>query len=153
MSISSCPTPTVSIRTISLPLASSTVATSAVARRQAAQRAAGRHAADKDSRIGVVRLHAYAVTQDRTAGVGTGGIDRDDPDGLVLFAILARQLVNERTFSRAGRAGEPITCARPLCGNSSRSSEVESAELFSMALMARASARTSPARTRSITLL
>src|SRR5947209_136440 len=55
-------------------------------------------------------------------------------------------------FPEPGDPVRPITCARPLWGNNSRSKVLESEELFSIALMARASARTSPARTRSLTL-
>jgi len=54
-------------------------------------------------------LHANAVAEDCTPGVGTGGIDRDDADAVLLFAIILRQLIDQRAFAGAG-------CARKANG-------------------------------------
>ena len=61
MSISSWPTPTVSIRICRLPAASSSSATSDVAARQAAEKSARGHRANEHARIRRVALHANAV--------------------------------------------------------------------------------------------
>ena len=74
--------------------------------RQSAQRTARGHAANVDSGIGKMLLHADAVAQNRSAGVGTGGIDRDDADGAFFLAIVAGQLIDQRALARARRTGE-----------------------------------------------
>src|ERR1019366_6260952 len=60
---------------------------------KSAERAARGHAANVDSRVGVVRLHADAVAENRASAERAGGIDRHDADGLVLLAVLARDLI------------------------------------------------------------
>ncbi len=83
---------------------------------QSAQRSARRHAANVNSRIGEVILHTDAVAQNRAARVRAGGIDRDDADGTILFAIVPRQLIDQRALSGARRASEPNDAGLPLCG-------------------------------------
>ena len=73
---------------------------------QAAERSARSHAADIDSRIGMVVLHADAVAQNRPAGIGAGGIDRDNPDGVILLAIMFRELIDQRALARPRRSGQ-----------------------------------------------
>src|SRR5262249_34179648 len=69
---------------------------------EAAQRSAGSHAADVNSRIGEVILHADAVAENRSAGVGAGGVDGDDPHAAVFLAIVFGQLIDERALARTG---------------------------------------------------
>ena len=52
-------------------------------------------------------LHANAVAQNRAAAVWTGGIDRDDAYRLVLLAIVACQLIDQRALACPRRAGQP----------------------------------------------
>ena len=55
----------------------------------------------------MVILHAYAVTQNRSTRIRTGGINRDDADGSILFliAIVLSQLIDQRALPRAGWPG------------------------------------------------
>ena len=73
---------------------------------QSAERAARGHAADVDARIGVMRLHANAVAENRSSAERAGGIDRHNADGLALLAILARDLIDQRALAGPGRAGQ-----------------------------------------------
>ena len=115
---------------------------------QSAQRTARGHAADVDARIGVVRLHANAVAENRASAERTGRIDGDDANRLSLLAILARQLIDQRALARARRAGQAKQRGLPLYGKSAFSSSRESDVRSSTTEMARASARGLPARTR-----
>ena len=57
-------------------------------------------------------LHANAVAQDGAAGVRAGGIDGDDPNRAIIFPIMQRQLVDQRTLAGTGRtsqADDPCT--------------------------------------------
>ena len=49
-------------------------------------------------------LHAYAITQNRAAGVRAGGIHGDDAHRFLLLPIFTGKLVHQRTFARAGSA-------------------------------------------------
>ena len=51
-------------------------------------------------------LHADAITENCATGIRTAGIDGDDSDGAVFFAIVLRQLVDQRALARARRAGQ-----------------------------------------------
>ena len=51
-------------------------------------------------------LHADAVAENCTAGVRTSGIDRNNADGLILFAIVLCKLIDQRAFAGAGSAGQ-----------------------------------------------
>lgn len=51
-------------------------------------------------------LHADSVAQNRPTGVRASGIDRDDPDRTVFFAIVLGQLINQRALASAGRTSE-----------------------------------------------
>ena len=106
MSTSSWPTPTVSIR---MQVAAGGVehgGNVGGGAGQSAERAARGHAADEDSGIGVVVLHANAVAQNRAAGVGAGRVDGDDADGLIFFAIVLGELIDQRALPCSGRAGQ-----------------------------------------------
>src|SRR5690242_214705 len=54
----------------------------------------------------MMRLHANAIPKNRAASVGTRRIYGDDPDRLLLLAILARELINQRALAGAWRTGE-----------------------------------------------
>ena len=60
-------------------------------------------------------LHANAVAENCAAGIGTGGIDRDNADGVFLFAIMFRQLIDERAFAGAGGAGQTDGASLSRC--------------------------------------
>ena len=66
---------------------------------QAAEESACGHAADVNAGISMVGLHANAVTQNGAAGIRTGGVNSYDADCLVLPAIFAGQLVNQRALA------------------------------------------------------
>ncbi len=51
-------------------------------------------------------LHANAVAQNSAAGVGARRINCDDANGLIFFAVVAGQLIDECAFSCARWAGE-----------------------------------------------
>src|SRR5262249_11451861 len=72
---------------------------------ESSQRASRGHAADVNAGVGKVVLHADAVAEDGATGVGAGGIDGDDADFLVPFAIELGELVHQRALARARRPG------------------------------------------------
>ncbi len=72
---------------------------------QSAERAARSHAADVNAGIGKMLLHADAVAQNRSACVRAGGIDSNDADRAVFFAVMPRQLVDQSALAGAGSAG------------------------------------------------
>jgi len=51
-------------------------------------------------------LHANAIPQNRSARIGTGGIDCDNPHRTILFAIVLGQLIDQRTLARARRPSQ-----------------------------------------------
>ena len=51
-------------------------------------------------------LHANAIPQNRSARIRAGGIDRDDPDRTILFAIVLGQLIDQRALARPRRSGQ-----------------------------------------------
>src|ERR1700682_4124178 len=51
-------------------------------------------------------LHAYPVAQDGATGVRTCGINCDDSDAPVFFAIVACQLIHQGAFTSAWQPGE-----------------------------------------------
>jgi len=51
-----------------------------------------------------VILHADAVAENGSAGVGTGRIDRDDSNRAILLAIEFCELIDERALTRTRRA-------------------------------------------------
>ena len=118
--------------------------------RQPAEVAARRHAADEDAGVGDVRLHADAVAEDRAAGVRAGRIDRDDADGLARSAELRDQAIDQRALAGAGRAGDAgeIGAAGVREHLAHHLGALRRLRLRSR-LMARATARGSPWRTRS----
>src|SRR3954470_5982256 len=59
-------------------------------------------------------LHTNAVAKNCSAGVRTGGIDRDNSDGLLLLAIMLGQVIDQRAFAGAGRARQ-ADCSRFTC--------------------------------------
>jgi hypothetical protein len=65
--------------------------------------AAARHRADVHARVERALLHADAVAEERAAGERARGIDREDRDGLLRFALVLRERVDERALARAGR--------------------------------------------------
>ena len=58
---------------------------------QAAEESARGHGADENAGVAGVALHANAIAENSAAGVGAGGIDGDDADGLVALAMNARR--------------------------------------------------------------
>ena len=74
--------------------------------RQAAEGTAGGHAANVNARVGEMLLHANPVTENRSPGVGTGGINGDNADAPVFLAVLTGQMVDQRTLARPRSAGE-----------------------------------------------
>ncbi len=106
MSISSCPTPTVSISTTSFPAASSTSATSVGRARESSEMSAGRHTADEHAGVAGVRLHAHAIPEDRSAGERARRIDGNDADGAATRSNGSGQFVDEGAFSSAWRPGD-----------------------------------------------
>ena len=118
--------------------------------RQAAQRSARRHAANVNSGVGEMFLHADAVAQNRSAGVGTGWVDGDDSHGVVLLAIEPRQLVDQRALPRSRRAGQPDDASAPAVREQCFQQIGPSGRRFSTVEMARARVRTSPERSESI---
>ena len=89
-------------------------------------------------------LHADAVAQNRAAGIRAAWDRPRSRHRLALFANMRDQLIAERALSRPGRPVTPRISARPVCGNSSRSSGSASGRRFSIHVAARASARRSP---------
>src|SRR6266566_2749397 len=69
-----------------------------------AVRAAGGHGPDEHPRVEAGRLHPDAVAQQRPAGEGTGGIDRDDAHPELPGAEPLDQPLGERALARAGRS-------------------------------------------------
>src|SRR5205807_776660 len=72
--------------------------------------ATGGHAADEDAWIGVMGLHANAVSKNCSPCIGAGGIDRDDSHRALLLAVVAGKLVHQRALpgSRStGQANDP----------------------------------------------
>src|SRR6185312_15765663 len=63
------------------------------------------HAANVDSRICVMRLHAYAITQDCAARVRARRVHGNNSNRVLLLAILPGQVVNQCAFSRAWGSG------------------------------------------------
>ena len=76
MSISSWPTPTVSISTILLARGIQHQSDIARGARQAAQKSARRHGTNEDARVAGMSLHANAIAQDRAARVRTRRIEQ-----------------------------------------------------------------------------
>src|SRR5712692_5831128 len=97
---------------------------------QAAEEASRRHRADVNAGVGGVALHADAVAQDGAACERAGGVHSNDADGLLLAPVKG--------------------C--PVEGNNCRRICSAWGSWFSMAVMARDMARTSPARTCSAQL-
>ena len=58
-------------------------------------------------------LHADAIAQNRSSRVRAGGIDGNDSDRSIFFAIVFCQLIDQRALACAGRAGhtENPSCA------------------------------------------
>ena len=74
--------------------------------RQPAQMAPRRHAANEHAGILRVRLHANAIAEHGAAAERARRIDGNDADGLAGLAPPRDQTIDERAFSRAGRAGD-----------------------------------------------
>jgi len=74
--------------------------------REAAQRSAGRHGTDKDPRIGMMILHANAIAQNRSTGIGAAGIHSDHRNRLPFPPKKPRKLIAECAFSGAWRTGD-----------------------------------------------
>jgi len=51
-------------------------------------------------------LHANAVTKDCAARVGAGGVDSDDADSFVPFAVVRREAIDECALASAGSASD-----------------------------------------------
>jgi len=51
-------------------------------------------------------LHADAVAQNRASGVRAGGIDRDDSDSAIFFAVKLRKLIDQRALAPTRRTSE-----------------------------------------------
>jgi hypothetical protein len=51
-------------------------------------------------------LHANAIAQNGAAGIGAGGINRDNSDCSAFLAIVTSQLVYKRALTRARRTGQ-----------------------------------------------
>lgn len=61
-------------------------------------------------------LHANTIPQNRPARVGTGGIDRNNANRAIFFAIVLGQLIDQGTLAGTGRTGKAknprATCLR-----------------------------------------
>ena len=115
--------------------------------RQAPEKSARRHRTDENARVGGVALHAYAVAENCSARIGTRRIDRNNPhadspaldtgqpdDRLACSSPFRARLSlqSQRNFRCRGK----ICCkSSSACGSRS-----------SIAVIARETARTSPAR-------
>ena len=64
------------------------------------------HRPDEHAGVEADRFHANPVAEQRAAGEGAGGIDRDDRHFETALAIGANQLFGERALARAGRSGD-----------------------------------------------
>ena len=95
-------------------------------------------------------LHANAIAQNRSASVGTGGVDGDNADGTIIFAIEAGQLIDQRALARSGRPRQPKHTGFPAVWEQSFSNSDHPGAWFSTVDIARESARTSPERICSI---
>src|SRR5690349_12845032 len=51
-------------------------------------------------------LHPYSIPQDRAPSVWAAGIHGDDSYSQSVFAIVTRQLIDQRAFARARRTGK-----------------------------------------------
>ena len=73
---------------------------------EAAEGAAGGHAAEEDAGISGEVLHPDAVAEECAAGVGAGGVDGDDADGVAAAALFAGECADDGAFAGAGGAGD-----------------------------------------------
>src|SRR6185369_12097717 len=73
--------------------------------RKTSQCATRGQAANENTFVAGVAVHADTVTQDRAAGKGAGGVDRHYPDLFPAYTKRGGQLIDQRRFSGAGRAG------------------------------------------------
>ncbi len=64
------------------------------------------HRPDEHAGVEADRFHANPVAEQRAAGEGAGGIDRDNRHFETALAIGAHQLFGERALARAGRSGD-----------------------------------------------
>src|SRR5579859_7366488 len=74
--------------------------------RQSAEKTAGRHAAHEDARIGMVRCHADAVTENGAARIWTGWIHCQYANRSSLAAVVTGELVYQRALASARRPCE-----------------------------------------------
>ena len=84
---------------------------------QASERAARGHRADEHVWIAGQVAHPHPVAEQRAAGEGTGRVHGHDGDAFPrLLAVIQCQLVDERGFSRSGRAGHSDQVRPPGVG-------------------------------------
>ena len=57
-------------------------------------------------RVGVMGEHANAIAEDGAAGVGTGGVNGNDADRLILLTVVFGELVDQRALACSGCSGE-----------------------------------------------
>jgi hypothetical protein len=65
------------------------------------------HTSNIDPMIGVMVLHPYAIAQNRSARVGTRRVNRNDSHGLILFAVMLGELVDQSALAGSRSSGEP----------------------------------------------
>ena len=149
MSISSCPTPTVSMRTCLFPAASSSSATSAVARASPPRNprvAIERMKVPESPACPCMRIRSPRMAPPEYGLVGSTAIT---PTCSRFFLWYAAKRSTRVLFPVPGAPVTPVRYACPVCGNSSRSNSSASGAWFSIAVIARDTARTSPVRTCS----
>ena len=132
---------------VSKPAASSTSTICAGRARHAAQVAARGERADEDVLVRAVLAHADAVAEHGAAGDRAGRVDGDDRDALAAREQCAEQRVDQRRLARARRAGDAQHVRAAEVRRRWRAAMARApGSPCSIALIARAIARRSPAR-------